>query len=96
MGSYFDCCKQSQKSLSISDAEEALRFFKEVIKPKIRSKRSNERDMGQSPGIMAWLELIPFYTVICLCTDTLDSIYFDQRRPDCVRLNGKCFDNLIY
>jgi hypothetical protein len=35
-----------------SDAEEALRFLKEVIKPKIRSKRSNELDMGKSTGIM--------------------------------------------
>ena len=35
-----------------NDAEEALRFFKEVLKPKIRSKRSNELDMGKSTGIM--------------------------------------------
>ncbi len=35
-----------------SDAEEALRFLQEVIKPKIRSKRSNELDMGKSTGIM--------------------------------------------
>jgi hypothetical protein len=35
-----------------SDAEEALRFLKEVIKPKIRSKRSNELDMGKSTGVM--------------------------------------------
>jgi len=35
-----------------NDAEEALRFLKEVIKPKIRSKRSNELDMGKSTGIM--------------------------------------------
>ena len=35
-----------------NDAEEALRFFKEVIKPKVRSKRSNEIDMGKSTGIM--------------------------------------------
>ena len=35
-----------------SDAEDALRFFKEVIKPKLRSKRSNELDMGKSTGVM--------------------------------------------
>jgi len=35
-----------------NDAEEALRFFKEVVKPKIRSKRSNALDMGKSTGIM--------------------------------------------
>ena len=34
------------------DAEEAFRFFKEVIKPKLRSKRSNELDMGKSTGVM--------------------------------------------
>ena len=36
-----------------NDAEDALRFLKEVIKPKIRSKRSNELDMGKSTGIMS-------------------------------------------
>ncbi len=35
-----------------NDAEEALRFFKEVLKPKIRARRSNELDMGKSTGIM--------------------------------------------
>ena len=35
-----------------NDAEDALCFLKEVIKPKIRSKRSNELDMGKSTGIM--------------------------------------------
>jgi len=35
-----------------NDAEEALRFLKEAIKPKISSKRSNELDMGKSTGIM--------------------------------------------
>jgi len=35
-----------------NDAEEALRFLKEVIEPKIRSKRSNELDTGKSTGIM--------------------------------------------
>ncbi len=35
-----------------NDAEDALRFLKEVIKPKIRSKRSNELDTGKSTGIM--------------------------------------------
>jgi len=35
-----------------NDAEEALRFLKEVIKPKIRSKRSNKLDMAKSAGIM--------------------------------------------
>jgi len=34
------------------DDEEAFRFLKEVVKPKIRSKRSNELDMGKSTGIM--------------------------------------------
>ena len=41
-----------EQILMDNDAEEALRFFKEVIKPKIRSKRSNELDMGKSTGIM--------------------------------------------
>ena len=35
-----------------NDAEEALRFFKEVIKPKIRAKGSSELDTGKSIGIM--------------------------------------------
>jgi len=35
-----------------NDAEEALRFFKEVLKPKISAKGSNELDMGKSTGIM--------------------------------------------
>ena len=35
-----------------NDAEEALRFFKEVIKPKIRVKGSRELDMGKSTGVM--------------------------------------------
>ena len=35
-----------------NDAEDALHFLKEAIKPKIRSKRSNELDMGKSTGIM--------------------------------------------
>ena len=35
-----------------NDAEEALRFLKEIIKPKVRSKRSNELDMSKSTGIM--------------------------------------------
>ncbi len=35
-----------------NDAEEALRFFKEVIKPKIRSKGSRDLDMAKSTGIM--------------------------------------------
>lgn len=35
-----------------NDVEEALRFFKEVLKPKIRARRSNELDMGKSTGIM--------------------------------------------
>ncbi|MEA3361187.1 MAG: hypothetical protein U9R17_17515 [Thermodesulfobacteriota bacterium] len=35
-----------------SDAEDALKFFKEVVKPKLRSKRSNELDMGKSTGVM--------------------------------------------
>jgi hypothetical protein len=35
-----------------NDAEEALRFFKEIIKPKIRAKGSRELDVGKSTGIM--------------------------------------------
>lgn len=35
-----------------SDTEDALKFLKEVIKPKLRSKRSNELDMGKSTGVM--------------------------------------------
>ena len=35
-----------------NDAEEALRFFKEVLKPKIRARRLNELDMGKSMSIM--------------------------------------------
>jgi hypothetical protein len=35
-----------------SDAEEALRFLQEVVKPKIRSKRSKELDTGKSTGVM--------------------------------------------
>jgi hypothetical protein len=35
-----------------NDAEEALRFFKEIIKPKIRAKGSRELDTGKSTGIM--------------------------------------------
>ncbi|UCG64665.1 MAG: hypothetical protein JSW12_18940 [Deltaproteobacteria bacterium] len=34
------------------DAEEALRFFKEVLEPKIRARRLNELDMGKSMSIM--------------------------------------------
>ena len=34
------------------DAEDALKFFREVVKPKLRSKRSNELDMGKSTGVM--------------------------------------------
>jgi len=35
-----------------NDAEEALRFFKEVLEPKISAKGSNELGMGKSTGIM--------------------------------------------
>jgi hypothetical protein len=35
-----------------SDPDDALKFFKEVIKPKLRSKRSNELDMNKSTGVM--------------------------------------------
>jgi hypothetical protein len=41
-----------EQILMDNDAEEALRFLKEVIKPKIRSKRSNALDTGKSTGIM--------------------------------------------
>jgi hypothetical protein len=34
------------------DAGEALRFFKEVIKPKLRAKGSSALDSGKSTGIM--------------------------------------------
>jgi hypothetical protein len=33
------------------DAQEALRFLKEVIKPKIRAKGSKELDTGKSTGV---------------------------------------------
>ena len=36
-----------------NDAEEALRFVKEVIKPKVRAKGSRELDSSKSTGIMA-------------------------------------------
>jgi hypothetical protein len=35
-----------------NDAEEALRFLRQVVRPKIRSKRSNALDIGKSTGIM--------------------------------------------
>jgi len=35
-----------------NDKEEALRFLKEVIRPKVRSKGSTELDSGKSTGIM--------------------------------------------
>jgi hypothetical protein len=35
-----------------ADAGEALRFFKEVIKPKLRAKGSSALDSGKSTGIM--------------------------------------------
>jgi hypothetical protein len=34
------------------DAEEALHFFKEIIKPKLRAKGSSALDSGKSTGIM--------------------------------------------
>ena len=34
------------------DAQEALRFIKEVIKPKIRAKGSKELDTGKPTGVM--------------------------------------------
>ena len=34
------------------DQEEALRFIKEVIKPKLRSKTNPALDLGRSTGIM--------------------------------------------
>ena len=34
-----------------NDAEEALRFLKEVIKPKIRAKESKDLDAGRSTGM---------------------------------------------
>lgn len=34
------------------DAQEALRFMKEVIRPKIRAKGSKELDRGKSTGVM--------------------------------------------
>jgi hypothetical protein len=33
------------------DAQEALRFLKEVIKPKIRAKGSKDLDAGKSTGV---------------------------------------------
>jgi hypothetical protein len=34
------------------DADEALRFIKEVIKPKLRAKGSSALDSGKSTGVM--------------------------------------------
>jgi hypothetical protein len=34
-----------------NDAQEALAFLKEVIKPKIRAKGSKELDSGKSTGV---------------------------------------------
>ncbi|MFZ0451447.1 MAG: hypothetical protein WAL98_19595 [Desulfatiglandaceae bacterium] len=34
------------------DAEDALRFFKEILKPKLRAKGSSALDSGKSTGIM--------------------------------------------
>ena len=34
------------------DSEEALRFLKEVVKPKIREKGSRALDVGKSTGVM--------------------------------------------
>lgn len=34
------------------DTEEALRFLKEVVKPKLRAKGSRELDAGRSTGMM--------------------------------------------
>jgi hypothetical protein len=34
-----------------NDAQEALRFFKEIIKPKIRAKGFKELDAGKSTGV---------------------------------------------
>ena len=35
-----------------NEAQEALRFLKEVIKPKIRTKGSKELDTGKPTGVM--------------------------------------------
>jgi len=35
-----------------NDAQDALSFLKEVIKPKLRSKGSSELDSGKSTGVM--------------------------------------------
>ena len=35
-----------------NDAQEALRFLKEVIKPKIRAKGSKELDTSKPTGVM--------------------------------------------
>jgi hypothetical protein len=35
-----------------ADADEALRFFKEVIKPKLRAKGSSALDSSKSTGVM--------------------------------------------
>jgi hypothetical protein len=34
-----------------NDAQEALRFLKEIVKPKIRSKGLKELDAGKSAGV---------------------------------------------
>jgi len=36
-----------------NDADEALRFVKEVLRPKVRAKGSRELDSNKSTGIMA-------------------------------------------
>ncbi len=41
-----------EATLMDNDAEEALRFFKEVLTPRIRAKGSKDPDMGESTGIM--------------------------------------------
>jgi len=35
-----------------NDAEEALRFLKQVIRPKIRARGSGDLDMEKSTGVM--------------------------------------------
>ncbi len=38
--------------LVVMDAEEALQFFKELLKPRVRAKGSKDLDMAKPTGIM--------------------------------------------
>jgi hypothetical protein len=40
------------EAILMDDAQEALRFLKEIIRPKIRAKGSKELDRGKPTGVM--------------------------------------------